>query len=510
MRAWISTLVWCAVVVNVLPASAQTWDIKRPVTAGATTISGFVPPNTMSITLEVTAPGDTPASGGPPAPRRVVDRQVLTPDVMTGAFEMKSSAVRVGYQVQLFDGAGMAHDMTSVARLQAPIVRGPIRSGSRVVEGEANSSNVIVTVRSTFVREGTPSGAYLQRSQGAVKDGIFEVVLREPVIGGQRIEVVADTGGDQSEPVPLVVNDPGDWGRIRSYFSGGVVLSKDRGDFSDQDLAMSFTLDKSWFQRQAMTLPADCDALSVDGGPVQSGPCARREPGGGSTHKERGSWFRQLNTFFDARLTALPVKEKVEEVSGGTPPPAAPAAPPSGLDEFIASRKGAVVQIGAYAPWYGPSTSWLHEGRVNSLFVAPVGRFGIQTITEDPEVVVADGEASTAVPTAGENDDVFHFWSIGLGVGHYRLTGTRNEAPELISYLHVTWGKSEAFEFTPEGATEPKRPLRAFVEGRLKIPDTALQVGFDANLGEGPDDVRFIFGTRFDIGAVIGRMRQLN
>jgi len=50
-----------------------------------------------------------------------------------------------------------------------------------------------------------------------------------------------------------------------------------------------------------------------------------------------------------------------------------------------------------------------------------------------------------------------------------------------------------------------ERKFRWGVEGRLKIPETTLFVGVDANLGKGPDDLRFLFGTRFDIGALFHR-----
>ncbi len=53
---------------------------------------------------------------------------------------------------------------------------------------------------------------------------------------------------------------------------------------------------------------------------------------------------------------------------------------------------------------------------------------------------------------------------------------------------------------------KPINPIRMLVEGRLKIPYTAMQIGCDANLGDGRDDVRFVFGTRFDIGEAISRV----
>ena len=247
------------------------------------------------------------------------------------------------------------------------------------------------------------------------------------------------------------------------------MFSKKNGDFSKQDLALSFSMDKSWLQAADYTLNAERA--------VRASLRARNAPETGSgSGKFR---FRQLNTFFDTRLTAVPVAAVTE---GG----AATETP------FVDSRKSALMQAGIYAPVYGPQTSWVHDGAVNALFIAPLFRGGIQTITEEPE----DG---------AEADDVFNFMSIGFGLGHHKLSGTSNQTPELLSYLHVSWGKSEAFQLTRAGRTF--KPMRMFVEGRLKIPETALQVGFDANLGDGADDVRFVFGTRFDIGEIFKRLK---
>jgi hypothetical protein len=158
------------------------------------------------------------------------------------------------------------------------------------------------------------------------------------------------------------------------------------------------------------------------------------------------------------------------------------------------------MQIGAYAPVLGPQTSWVHEGAVNTLFVAPVFRYGVQTIA-------GSGDGSQTVNGLGEPDDVFHFWGFGFGLGHQKLSGTTNQTPEIISYLHVVFGKSEAFNYKETDGTIIDG-TRAMIEGRLKIPNTAMQVGFDANLGGGRDDVRFLFGTRFDIGELFGRLRE--
>ena len=520
MRASTLLLLCVILFVHVPSIDAQTGDIARPVRAGATTISGFISPAPMmatSVTIEVTAPND----GGTP---RIVARQQAMAAAGTGAFSFTLPAgVGVGYTVILRDTATLAmRDQVEVGPLTAPVLRGPIPAGTRAIEGTADpDTRVRVTVHPPFRPKREDVNVYIQQADSrSDADGRFQIVLPSSVLGGQHVEAVALAGPDRSRAADLSVTDPGDWGRTRSYFAGGVVLSKKRNNFSEQDLTMAFTLDKSWFQTQAMTLPPDQDSIQVAERAAETLLAGDTKPD--ATLKSR-RWFapRQFNTFFDARMTALPVKQgtstQTTTTTSAGAQTTAPATTP--VNEFIASQKGATVQIGMYAPLYGPKTSWIHQAQVNTLFAAPVFRFGIQTITEDPAPAQSSTIPGTSggtqtiatrtVATAPDEDDVFHFWSVGFGVGHYRLTGTRNEAPELISYLHITWGKAEAFESKGADGVIVK-PSRWFVEGRLKIPDTALQVGFDANLGAGPDDVRFVFGTRFDLGAVIGRMKQLN
>ena len=104
-----------------------------------------------------------------------------------------------------------------------------------------------------------------------------------------------------------------------------------------------------------------------------------------------------------------------------------------------------------------------------------------------------------------ENDNVYFFYSAGLGIGHYKLSDSKDRAPELLSYLHVTRGPFENFR---KGTDSPEfKPLRWAIEGRLKIPESPMQIGLDANLGQGPDSVAFVFATRFDIGEVFGKLR---
>jgi hypothetical protein len=64
-----------------------------------------------------------------------------------------------------------------------------------------------------------------------------------------------------------------------------------------------------------------------------------------------------------------------------------------------------------------------------------------------------------------------------------------------------------------------KRIYRLDLEGLLKIPGTPIYVGFNANLGQkavgagmfdphfsAPDDLRFFFGTKFDISTLLSKL----
>ena len=86
----------------------------------------------------------------------------------------------------------------------------------------------------------------------------------------------------------------------------------------------------------------------------------------------------------------------------------------------------------------------------------------------------------------------------------------------MISWLTLSAGRWENFEHRiPTGEKDPlgedifvrRRPWRIEALGRLKIPETPFIIGFDGNFGKGPDDLRFLFGTRFDIGKIMRTLK---
>ena len=286
-----------------------------------------------------------------------------------------------------------------------------------------------------------------------------------PQAGNNNIE-------QQSAPIEY------DWGRVRSYFTAGMIFSKEREEFSKSDLALSFVLDKNYYKSL--------------------------------------KW--NLNTFFEARLTSIPVAAMAtdEAADGGED-----GEEPNQLDTFITSKKAGFAQAGVYLPVN--VTAWKNQRELNTLFIAPLAKGGVMTIT---------GDRRTAEAETFGDDDVFNFYSFGVRLGHFRYPRLRHPctafpqdencdsfadyAPELISWLDITTGRWENFELTiPTGQldadgnpiTTRQRRWRYQAEGRLKIPETPFMVGFDGNFGQGPDDLRFGFGMRFDVAKLIHRLK---
>lgn len=296
-----------------------------------------------------------------------------------------------------------------------------------------------------------------------------------------------------------------DWGRVRSYFTAGMVFSKENDEFSKSDLALAFVLDKNYLKRRA--------------------------------------W--NINTFFEARLTSVPVA--AQEPAAGGEEPAEEEEEADSFDTFVKSKKAGFAQIGAYAPVN--VSYWRNQRELNTLFIGPLAKVGVLTINGDSQTAEAE--------TFGE-DDVYRFYSFGVRLGHFRYPRLKNPcpdlgevtdargrkknpdeteadyrkrmspfadrdceteadyAPELVSWLDISRGKYENFAVpVPTGQlddggnpiTRLEERWRWQAEGRLKIPETPFIVGFDGNFGDGPDDLRFGFGMRFELGKLIHRLK---
>jgi hypothetical protein len=273
---------------------------------------------------------------------------------------------------------------------------------------------------------------------------------------------------------------------------------------------------------------------------------AREEAKKGKT-KHPMSRMPGINTFFDVRLTTTPVSAcnlpngtsssdgscAAPTASPAPTPTATPTAPaaaasPTPLDTFLSQRKTARFTVGAYFPF--TLTTWTYNKRANALFIAPLAKVGFDTPVGDltqnqPSTTVTAGATTTA--TAVNQANFYNFYGYGGRIGHYALTSSRNEAPELVSYLDVIFGPFSNLEslIIPEkGPITPVKRTRLYrlgLEGVLKIPSTPLIVGFSANVGQeslglgkhtivqrAGDDLRFLFGAKFDAAKLMAAIAK--
>lgn len=267
-----------------------------------------------------------------------------------------------------------------------------------------------------------------------------------------------------SPEVTVTVEDPlCEWGRVRCYAYFGTIFSQTNGDFSKTDPYLDFSVEWNWYKGK------------------------------------RGI----LTTFFDTRLTTIPAPEAPTPVAVPpvAVPPVAPSAPPplSGAAAFASSSKSPQVMGGFYyAPWALPA--WSFKDQTYSLFAAALYKGGVQGRLDG---VVDSGKL--AFPNQGKS--VFTFNSAGVRLGFVKWHPEEGEAHDLLSYFDFTVGKYRLYDYIgpdfqgaasgPAGGASNVRHygLRKVFEGRIKIPSVNLRVGFDANLGQGQNDLRFLVTT---------------
>jgi hypothetical protein len=291
-------------------------------------------------------------------------------------------------------------------------------------------------------------------------------------------------------PVPAASSSPPadnlDLGRVRYYFTSGVILSSDR----------AFQLPSSGTQAGLfLGLNADRSWLPLDG---------------------RGFRRLNLNSYFDVRLTT--VSTQTAATDAGT------------LASFNQSQKAAALESGVYLPWI-VGEPWQQGSSGYSVFVAPLAKAGFTTLVSGPSTNASDALAIT--------DGFFKSYSYGARLGVFEHFASRGAAPRIVSSVDITVGRFGDFEAfrdltleksgTGSAATHEfsrVRPWRYSFEGLLKVPRSPFVLGFDANLGMGAwpafrdsaghhpyaqprDDLRFLLGAQFDFSKLLRSLPQL-
>lgn len=314
-----------------------------------------------------------------------------------------------------------------------------------------------------------------------------------------------EPSSSQGEATAYSVPGGIDWGRVKALFMIGALFSNQDQSFSQSNLFASFDIDKAW------KLPCNYGYAHTAAGyrPFPGDDCSMR-PG--------------LNTFFETRLTAIPVSSNAatdsKAAQGGD-------AGSTDVTSFLSNKKSARFSLGLYTPFL--LTRWTHDEGPQALYIAPLVKAGFDTLTDSTSIAATTTDSGgAATPTTAQVPRLYNFFGGGVRIGHYKLHNDENEAPDHVSHLDVMLAKFSNFESKvsncPAGfATCRARLWRLSFEGLLEIPTPdafPLYVGLGANVGQkafgashvvpggdAGDDLRFFFGTRLDLGSLVSKLK---
>lgn len=389
-------------------------------------------------------------------------------------------------------------------------------------------------------------------------NGGFKLTLSEELKEEDEIQIVQvlPTGTNLAEPQrvkcaskTVKVTYPFDWHRINLTFVAGVLISNSAktstsdANFSQANQFYAFNADRAW------RLPGvDCvgghegkDRHSANGfafGRKEYGPCsgvgwqASRLPG--------------INTYFEGRLTSIPVSTAAANPTSGT----TGASGTSGTSSLLTSQKVFRVSTGIFFPWVVGHGAGRHP---NGIFIAPLAKAGFDTVTgagNSTNVLLPGGNPGTL-----NYQTAYNYFAFGGRLGNMELSASHDRAPKIDHYFDVTIGRYSNLQSyichqlkngqTPSnlpgsscgvdypqyfpGKSPPvvesrKQLYRLDFEGLVKIPVPAtaipFYIGFNANIAqhtigaEGldhgyapPDDIRILFGTKIDIGSLLSTFK---
>jgi hypothetical protein len=370
-------------------------------------------------------------------------------------------------------------------------------------------------------------------------NGNFSVNVGGPLQSGEELKLfgISKSGKTSEAATPIEVQPFGlDWGSVRGYFTAGIILSSNNSQFNvtNANAFLGFNIDKSWLR-----------------------PIRPLNAIGGGARERFG-----FHTFFDARLTAIPsgtngstsaTTPTLSSGNSGTTGTTGTGAssttatgnPSPNPTSLLSNGQAAALQVGAYFPM--TLHRWDYKGRSYGLFVAPIAKVGFYTLTS-----AGSSAAEAAENNTRSNGRFFPFYSYGVRIGHYRDFETwdgrlqRSRSFDLLSFLDISVGKWANLEYlapfnfsstsNPQcnvPATDPttaacdtrERLWRYNFEGLLVIPNTPLVLGVNANLASWnkprsvipgqifftpPDDLRFLFGVRFDASKFTGLLNKIS
>ncbi|MBD0373726.1 MAG: hypothetical protein ICV60_23040, partial [Pyrinomonadaceae bacterium] len=178
---------------------------------------------------------------------------VAPPDNFPGTVTVTNTPV-TGTQ-NVFDTKNVTLHITFTPNNPVDEIQISAQRGSQAVQGYPKNISIRPSQISTGLNE-----------QLSLAEGVNTITVSvvSPAPAGSTtltITIVSPAPTAAATPVPAATPQPTatpvpeyDWGRVRAYFTGGVIFSKERDNFSKTDLALAFVLDKNYLQNRIFNI----------------------------------------------------------------------------------------------------------------------------------------------------------------------------------------------------------------------------------------------------------------
>jgi hypothetical protein len=123
----------------------------------------------------------------------------------------------------------------------------------------------------------------------------------------------------------------------------------------------------------------------------------------------------------------------------------------------------------------------------------------------------------TGTSVAAVSHEFYTNYGFGTRLALEKMSYSTNVAPDTIAYFDVVSGRFSNFDVP----NVLNRPWRFGFEGIMKVPNTPFILGFSANVHQNfglghsttvdnaKDDLRFLFGAKFDAGKLLEKIPSL-
>ncbi|MGA8940805.1 MAG: hypothetical protein WB439_16705 [Acidobacteriaceae bacterium] len=338
----------------------------------------------------------------------------------------------------------------------------------------AASSNAVVSRRIvlTAITSGTAAApTTTSASFPLTSTSPTTIPLTQALVAGTTLCLSETAGSDTSWSTPLVVTDPNDYGRFRSYFLVGIQASNQQsstssstaGQYLEAGFNSSFVraLDRYDSRLRADEIPtsafsvaeakartdaatdAAAEAAAKSAAPADRATATLRTQKDAATDAAaiaaapRSSTKKirpGLATNVDIRLSPIPVAATTTTTPVGTG-----TNTPATVTPNVLSSQQAVRAVGSvYAPF--KATSW--NTHVDSFTIAPLARGGFGTLLNPSTANTSTSSSSSTTNVSSTSySSAYYFWSMGSRIAWDRYSASTDEAPQTITQFLITFGE---------------------------------------------------------------------